>query len=182
MHALPRTLAALTLVGTAAVTLGACSKVSEKVSEKATEKILEQGAGKDSKVDISNGGKDVTIKSEDGEFSTGSHVKLPDSFPAAVPTPEGAKLATAIASGGDFTLGYAVASWTDAIAAYRSQLTGAGFTETASYELGDGATYSFSGPGYEVSVTATKDSITDEGKDSLAVIVTPAASDATAGE
>lgn len=177
MIARHRILVPVVLASTVLLALTGCSKASEKITEKSTEKMLEKSLGKDSKVDISEDGKQFSIKSKDGDYSVGSNVKVPDSFPAAVPTPSDAKLSTAIASDGDFTLGYSVEDWTAAVAAYRSTLTDAGFTESTSYEFGDGATYSFSGNGYEVNVTANKDSALDSGKDSLTLIVSPSADD-----
>ncbi len=58
-------------------------KIGEKVGETIVEKAIEKGTG--GNVDISNGGKEMTITGKDGAKVTIGGNKIPDNFPKDIP-------------------------------------------------------------------------------------------------
>lgn len=85
---LRRSAAAVAVCGVLVMAGTGCGKASDKVSEKIAEKSIEQAGG--GKVDIDSDGDGVTIKNDDGEYSTGSAKKLPDNWPSDIlPVPDG---------------------------------------------------------------------------------------------
>lgn len=68
--------------------LGGCGLNSSKISEKAAEKVIENQTG--SKVDLSNNGETMTVKSSDGSLTFGAK-EIPSDFPSDVPVYPGSK-------------------------------------------------------------------------------------------
>jgi hypothetical protein len=140
------------LLGTAlaGALLTGCGQAAEELVEQG----IEQETGGDVELDDGN------VRVDDGqgnEFSVGGEVELPDSWPQAVPTPDGTLILAGSSDGG----ANQTASWqtsgsaASATAAYGAALTAAGFTQTQQVDLGAGLTTLYSGNGFEVSVVAT---------------------------
>ncbi len=74
------------LIGLALV-VTACGAAVEKLSEEAVEQAIESGGGGDVELDMSGEGDDFTVKvdSEDGSFSVGSGVEVPEQLQTPVP-------------------------------------------------------------------------------------------------
>ncbi|MDP3893737.1 SPOR domain-containing protein [Nocardioides sp.] len=119
-------LASLALLGNLGLT--ACS--SEGIAEKATERALEKAAEGGADVDIDSEAGEVTIKTDQGTFSTSG--KLPANFPAAdLPLVDGEVL-TAASSDAEGSRGWMVMLSTDlsteaAAEQARQKLLDAGF-------------------------------------------------------
>jgi len=71
------------LVGVVAVGCG--KKAGEKVAEGLMEKTLERATGGDADVDLGGGGKDVTIKTDQGTTTMSETAAWPDDFMPEVP-------------------------------------------------------------------------------------------------
>lgn len=85
-HHTRRLLVALGATAVLAVPLSGCGAVAEKAVEEAT----------GGKVDIKDGGKDITIEGPDGQkIEVGSGAELPSDWPTDVPIPAGAKVVSA---------------------------------------------------------------------------------------
>lgn len=129
---------------------------TDTLSEKAAEKAAEKATG--GKVDIDNDGNDVTVKTDEGEFSTSS--KLPENFPKEVPLIEGtiqqaASVNQAAGSGFSVMIKPKDSSG-DLAAEIRSQMTGAGFRSTADANAGGYQAINFEGPKWNVAVQIYK--------------------------
>lgn len=72
------------VAGALALGISACGTASDKIAEKS----LEAATG--GNVDVDSDGNGLSIKTEDGEFSTKATNKLPDGWPSAImPLPDG---------------------------------------------------------------------------------------------
>lgn len=156
-----------------ALPLAGCS-LTNKIAEKAVEKGLETATGaKD--IDFSEDG--ATIKTDNGEVSTGSNAKLPSSWPSSVPTPKDASLTYSTSSKSNGNESWAVTYQTskDAMTAsdaYKNTLTSAGWTISSDSNYNsDGKTYaSFTAEKGDLKVTCLAlDG--DDGKAALTVSV-----------
>lgn len=125
-----------------------------------------------------DGGK-VTVESEDGKgtFSAGDETEVPESFPSAVPLPDG-KLSVSLDGERDgkqyFTLTYSVDEddVDDVFSDYRDALEDAGFDlgDRSSYEGGGGAFASIQAKSSEWEVVAVK--VASGGADGSGISVT----------
>ena len=75
--------------------------LQQKSSERAAEKVIEDATG--GKVDISDGGKKVTIETDEGKITVEQN-EIPKNFPSDVPVYSGAEVITSSESGDNFTL------------------------------------------------------------------------------
>lgn len=81
-----RTALAAAMIGFALVAT-ACGAAAEKLSEEAVERAIESSGGGDVEFDVSGDGDDVTINidSEEGSFSVGAGVEIPEQLQTPVP-------------------------------------------------------------------------------------------------
>lgn len=118
--------------------LSGCGKsVSKIVGEKAAEKIIENQTGGQAKVDINNG--NVKVVSNEGNFETGSDVKLPADFPSDVYVIDG-KIIAAMSNQANkgFTLSIdAAISLEEASSIYQEKLKADGWRITGTMNYGD---------------------------------------------
>lgn len=148
----------------------ACSKVAEKVAEKASgcedidasgDEVGAECDGVSSKVD-SDGNASVT--DEDGnsfDVSADGTGELPEGWPADLAPPEGTRIISSNVSNGNFSVTAGIDG--DVTAAYegiKSQLDRAGYTLEAdtvtSAGIGDVASVTASGPGFDASVSVSE--------------------------
>lgn len=125
------------------IPLGGCfitDKISEFVGTKLTETIIEQSTDEDVDVDLSgNGG--MTIKTEDGETYIGTDATLPDDWPNDVSVIKYDEIITSStyrdASNDSVTYQLSLISsmnYSNSINYYKNEMTGDGWTETASID------------------------------------------------
>lgn len=160
----PALLAAMLVVGTPALT--ACGQAAESIVENAA------GAAAGGDVDIEDG--QVTVQDSEGNnFAAGDNVDLPDSWPSAVPVPDGGTLISVMTSA-DSTTANAIwtveASQDDAGKAYGDQLTGAGFTADSTQAVAGMVGGQYTGNDLKVNVVV----LDADGKTSIMVNVEPA--------
>lgn len=161
-------LATVVVIATLPLSLAACGS-SQKSSEKAAEEMLEQGAGGDVDVDVSNDGESVTIKGDDGStYSSGKSVTLPSSFPSTVPTPSG-KLITAVTESGSFTLAYEVDDFAKEMISYADSMSAAGYSVDVEYTTSEMVSRGWTDGTWSVTAIGSDDSVTGEGMITLAV-------------
>lgn len=158
----PAFVAAALILG--APILTACGQAAESLVENAA------GAAGAGDVDIEDG--QVTVENSEGTMVIGEDVDLPDTWPSAVPVPEGATLMSVVTQADS---GSATAIWTvdgdpaDVGAAYDAQLTSAGFTKGTDMGAAGMVGGEYTGNGMKVSVL----SLGAEGKTSITVNAEP---------
>ncbi len=117
--------------GAAAAILAAAVALTGCGAESSAERAVEKATGAD--VDIDKDGEEVTVTTEDGEFSTSA--SLPEGFPTDIPIIDGV-VQQGVRSDQDGQQGYLVSVRSDADAktagdAVRADLLGAGFEKAA---------------------------------------------------
>ncbi len=124
----------------------------------AVEGALENAAGDAIGGDVDISDDSLSVTSSDGtQMQIGENISIPDTWPGDVPLYEGGKLQTVTVSG---DASQASAMWQtdqaaeDAVAAYSSQIVGAGFTAGQVNNMGGVNTADFTGSGYSVTIMA----------------------------
>jgi hypothetical protein len=113
-----------------------CGKASEKASEKVTELALKHAGATGAKVDLS--GKNVTIKTKDGEFSTGESVSIPETFPKDVFVDKSGKVQIAMKTEGGFMITMETTlSMDKAAETYSAGMKSQGWTPGNSMNMGE---------------------------------------------
>lgn len=126
----------LTILLAVAFGFSACKSPAEKAAERSAERAMEKASGGQAEVDIDE--DTVNINMEEGSFSAGENVKLPDNFPSDVYIPKGKLLSVMNMGGAD--------NWTatletddsisDVVEACQGKLTEAGWEITGNMNLG----------------------------------------------
>jgi hypothetical protein len=110
--------------------IGVLSKgVGQRANDSAAERAIEAATG--GKVDVDSESGEVTVKTDQGTWSTSD--KLPANWPSDVPVYPGAKVTASVAGAGDQANGsYASLESSDTVAAviawYKKEVPGAGWT------------------------------------------------------
>jgi len=117
------------IVGVVVAILLVAGVVSRLTQKSATERAIEAVTGNNADVNVD--GDDVTVKTDQGTWSTSD--KLPSNWPSDVPVYPGAKVTASVAGAGDQANGnYASLESSDAVAAviawYKKEVPGAGWT------------------------------------------------------
>jgi hypothetical protein len=140
-------IAFLAFVVLSAVTLSACTPgktVNEKISEEIVEKTLEGQTG--AKVDVDSQGKNITIKSDDGQvqYSAGGEVDLPQNFPRELIVVDDAKVILASSGEGNSAISY-VTNFEHEIVKqkYVGGLAGQGWKKEMEVDAGSGIMLTF---------------------------------------
>lgn len=172
-------------VGLALVASGVgCGKVADKVAEEAVER---NSNCTDVDIDSGNGGFSGTCDGQELDANASGEAELPDSWPADLALPEGAKIVLATDQGGQITvtagLDGELAAVTDGI---ESQLEAAGYTIEDSTSADNGGTASASiratGPDHEALVAVTDTANAVDGNLTIVYTLTPpTATTTTAG-
>ena len=112
----------------------------QSAAEKATEKAIEKSTGGQAKVDVNK--DQVTVKTDEGTFTTGSTTQWPDKMPADVPKFTSGKIAAATVSNtADNGLGVWISIQGTSMAdltKYASQLESAGWKIESTTTMTDG--------------------------------------------
>lgn len=141
---------------------------SKSASENAAERAIEAATG--GRVDIDSDGDEVTVKTDQGTYTTTD--KLPSDFPSDVPVYAGAKILGSVASAGASEGGYFVtmetsASLNDVIAWYRNEVKGKGWTVVTDANINGSLMLSATKDSRALSVTVTE----EDGKTAIGLAV-----------
>lgn len=111
---------------------GAGYYLQQRSSETAAEKAIEDAAGGNAKVDISEGGDKVTIETDEGKVTT-SESSVPDSFPSSITIYQGSEVAGSTEAEEGVTLLLKTSDSTSkAFSFYKSDLAKNGWKVTSS--------------------------------------------------
>ena len=127
-----------------AIVATSCGAAAEKLSEEAVERAIESGGGGDVELDVSGDGDEFTVNvdSEEGTFSIGSDVEIPDEL--EIPVPEGGSATSAGTQEGSVfaSITYPIERYDELVDFYDNWTSGTGDewdTSTSTFDM-DGQT------------------------------------------
>jgi hypothetical protein len=119
-----------------------CGIASDKIGEKIAEKAIETAAGEGVDIDVSGSGDDLSInvQTEDGSFSSGSNIDLPDGL--TIPVPDGGNVQLTGSQDGDAfaSIVYPRGRYEDLVSYYQDWTDGTGDeweVTTSSLQMGE---------------------------------------------
>lgn len=159
----------LMIVGGVVVVLLVAGAASRFVGKSAVENAIEDATG--GKVNIDGNGGDITVKTDEGTWSTSD--KLPSDFPADVPVYPGSKVQASVAAaqqqGGGTYAGLETTDSTDKVAAwYKTEVVAKGWTISTNLEVDGGLMIGATKDTRELVITVSK----DEAKTTIGLMVT----------
>lgn len=138
------------LVAAALLTFTACG--GGDAADEAVEAGIEEALGSNADVEIDGDGN-MAIETEDGSYAAGDAAEVPDDFPAEVPLPDDAQLATTFSDATNWLLTYQADGITDeSCVGYIDGFTAAGFTEESRFTSAGSTTGVFSNADLQVTV------------------------------
>ena len=148
----------LTIIGVVVAVLVVAGAANRFLGKSAAEKAIEAATG--GNVDVGSNGEDVTIKTDQGTWSSSD--KLPADFPTDVPLYPDAKVQGSVASAQQQASGhYAGLETTDSIdkvvSWYKSEVPAEGWKVSVSYEVDGGLMIGGSKDTRDLVVTISKD-------------------------
>ena len=145
-----KTVATIASACTMMLTLTGCDLIVRKAMETAIETVASAESDEDIDVDLRNGS--INIRGDDGEtaYAIGDGVRMPNNFPSELPQPD-AKLITAFATGGNFSLTYQDPQKSEG-PRIAEELVKAGFEETASFAFEGGQSYTFKNDAWQIHI------------------------------
>ena len=158
------------------VMVSGCGKpkktMSEKISESLAEKAIEmsmKAEGASAKVDLSKGTMTVTTKDGETAVVSGEGASVPADFPKDVYVIKGAKIQTSLKTPDGYMLSMQVDQSVAKLAAtYETELKAQGWTQEASFDMGDSRSLSYKKDERQVAIVMNR---SDE---STAVMITVA--------
>jgi len=148
-------------------------KINQQIGEKVAEGIIGKATG--GKVDIQNGGNQVTYKdNKTGATSAfGEDVKLPDDFPKTVPIYPGSKINGVTTSKENGQSAWVMMTTNDEVKQvvdwYVGQTKGGGWKEDSSLSFNNAETRTYSKGNEKMALTVTLSNDQSKGKTSLIV-------------
>lgn len=148
------------------IILGGGYLLQQQFAERSAEKAIEEATG--GKVDVSEGGKKVTIETDDGKLTVGEG-EIPDNFPSDVPVYSEAEVITSSESGDNFTLALKSSDSVSEVSDfYKTKLADKGWTLSNPIDLSGSTTITATKGDRELNVVITPDT---DSKTAIAIVI-----------
>jgi len=140
--------------------------VQQSAAERSAEKAIEDATV--GKVGISEGGKKVTVETNEGKLTVGEG-QIPENFPSDVPIYSGVEVITSSESGGNFTLTLKSSDSVSKVSDfYKTNLANKGWTLGNPVDFSGSTAITATKNGRELNVVITPD---NDGKTAIAIVI-----------